>query len=111
MATWTWNISPEKAGNHKLLLNLNTLTITPQIGDWRASIKVNDAEPKQIRDVYDKISLPVIVLTDEGVTLQTYLAIRYTLIAIGAILLYPAVSSLITGWLNKPKDNSGTAQD
>lgn len=113
-AIWTWSISPKKEGSHELLLHLNSLSIVIfGGGDHYAYIKRNNEKPSFIKDPsLDSVSIPIEVLTKEGLSLQAFLAIKYSLAFVGFVLLYPAFSNLVTVFIaRKSNHGKGTEDD
>ena len=104
-ATWSWSVAPKKEGTHKLLLDLTDLDIRLYDGmDNSATIRRNNGEAEPIAAPgLDSVTLQIHVLTKEGFTLRSYLIFRYTLLALGFILMYPAVSALVKDRLNMKK--------
>ena len=104
-STWTWSITPKKEGDQKLLLDLQDLQIRLLRGDHYATIKRNNEEAEIIsKPGINNVVLPIEILTKEGLSLRSYLIIKYTIMVFGAVLVCPAISNLLTRVLTKRKD-------
>lgn len=100
-ATWTWSISAKKEGSQELLLHFNDLKIKTK-GAHTAFIIRNDGAPEFIDEPeLESAIIPIEVLTAEGISLKMFLFIKYSIALIGFILLYPAVSILLTKLITK----------
>ena len=107
---WSWSISPQKEGEQRLLLDLDSVGLAAygalQGSGTLPSLSVTvNGVPKDQTTFANLRSetLKILVLTREGLPLGTYLLIRYTLALVGFLLLYPAVATLVTEYVKRRK--------
>jgi hypothetical protein len=107
---WLWTLSPIKEGNQKAVLDMEALSLATH--GLRAddlivphlSVKINGVDKRDATfDGLGSEILEIEVLTKEGIRLQTFLMLQYSLALIGSILLYPAVATLLIKCFRKRK--------
>lgn len=108
--TWLWTLSPTKEGNQQAVLDLEALSLAAYglrddgLSVPHLSVRINGVEKKgaTFEGLRSEI-LKIEVLTKEGIRLQTFSMIQYSLALIGSILLYPAVGALLIKYFQKRK--------
>ena len=105
VCTWSWVISPQKAGDQQLLLEVSELGILN--GEYTVQFN-NQKEQTRNDHPLQVIPLSIKVLTDEGISLRMFLYIKYITIVFGAVMLYPTISALITKTVMPTKQSAMT---
>jgi len=103
---WSWIISPKKEGTQYAILDFSDLDfhsykekiLQRESGgaEISASILINGIEVKSttIKD-FIKQDLKIEVLTIEGIGITSFTYIKYFLLLIGSLLMYPAISEIV----------------
>lgn len=116
---WTWIITPQKEGRQLLIIDFEDLRLNSykkRIEDglegdccWHlfASIYMNDEEILLTKETdFIQQEFAIEVLTLEGMKTTHFTYLRYILILIGAFLMYPAISGLLTHKLSKDRNEN-----
>lgn len=103
---WSWVISPKKEGTQYAILDFNDLDFHSykekiiqrefKGAEISATILMNGIEVKSstIKD-FIKQDLKIEVLTIEGIGITSFTYIKYILLLIGSLLMYPAISEIV----------------
>lgn len=102
---WRWTILATKEGTQEAILDMESLSFQSyEAGNMlrglgrthlRMSVNGEEVQTSALQDLRSQI-LRIEVLTKEGLPIQMYLVLRYAIGLLGAILVYPAVASIIS---------------
>ena len=106
---WRWTVSPSKEGRQEAILDLEGLALeaasTMAQTDINVDMRVNGMSQgmETVKLIRSEV-LHFDILTQEGLALKTFLAVRYVLMLIGAFLMYPAIAGLVTDKIKKRQE-------